>query len=72
MSYREPVPDESTRLKAWDSTVREAEAYYRKAVSAEDERRQYFLQQAMNILDGVPDEHPDKASLGRKIKYMLY
>ena len=53
MSYREPAPDESTRLKAWDSTIREAEAYYRKAVDAEGERRQYFLQQAMNILDGV-------------------
>jgi hypothetical protein len=72
MSYREPAPDENTRYEAWDRTVREAEAYYQKAVDAEGERRQYFLRQAMNILDGVPDAHPDKASLVRKIRYMLY
>lgn len=72
MSYREPAPDERTRLKAWDSSIREAEAYYQKAVDAEGERRQYFLKQAMNILDGVPDEHPDKPPLARKIRYMMY
>lgn len=72
MSYREPAPDENTRYEAWDKTVREAEAYYEKAVDAEGEVRQRFLRQAMNILDGVPDAHPDKASLVRKIRYMLY
>ena len=72
MSYREPAPDENTRYEAWDKTIREAEAYYEKAVDAEGELRQRFLRQAMNILDGVPDAYPDKANLARKIRYMLY
>ena len=72
MSYREPAPDESTRLKAWDSSIREAESYYQKAVDAEEDRRQYFLKQAMNILDGVPDAHPDKARLVRNVRYMMH
>ena len=72
MSYREPAPDENTRYEPWNATVREAESYYQRAVDAEGETRQRFLRQAMNILDGVPDAHPDKASLARKIRSMLY
>lgn len=72
MNCREPAPGENTRFEAWNRAVREAEAYYQKAVDAEEERRRYFLQEAMNILYGVPDAHPDKASLVRKIRYMLY
>ena len=72
MSYREPAPDENTRYEPWDSTVREAESSYQKAVDAEGDVRQRLLRQAMNILDGVPDAHPDKASLAKRISKMLY
>ena len=72
MSYREPAPDESTRLKAFDSIVREAEEYYQKAIAAEEKHRKWYLQQAMNLLEGVPDSHPDKARLVKYVKSLLY
>jgi len=68
---RTPAPDENTRYENWNSVVREAESLYQKAVDAEGERREYFLRQAMNVLDGVPDAHPDKAGLAKRIRYML-
>ena len=69
--YREPAPDEDTRWENWNSVIKEAESLYQRAIDADGERRKYFLQQAMNVLEGVPNAHPEKAALVRKVSYLL-
>ena len=71
MANREPAPDENTRWENWNGVVKEAEEYYRKAIAAEEKDRKWYLQQAMNLLEGVPDAHPDKAKLVRYIRSLL-
>jgi hypothetical protein len=72
MNTRVPTPDEKLNWKNWNDVVRQAEEYYQKAIAAEEKHRKWYLQQAMNLLEGVPDTHPDKARLVKYVKSLLY
>lgn len=57
---------------SYDSYMDRAKGLYSKAVDAEGSTRQYYLNQAKNVLKNVQDGYPGKSELLRNINYMLY
>ena len=44
---------------------------YLQGVDASGEQRKYYLTQALNVLNNLPDGYPEKDEMVRKINYML-
>ncbi len=55
-----------------ESDFKYAYTLFNKAVDAEGSTRQYYLQQAKNVLENVPSSHPGRSDLLGKINSMLY
>ena len=55
-----------------DEYYKHAYSLYQNAVSAEGSMRQYYLQQAKNVLNNLPDGWPGKRDLMSRINSMLY
>lgn len=55
-----------------ESDFKYAYTLFSKAVDAEGSTRQYYLQQAKNVLENVPSNHPGRSDLLSKINSMLY
>ena len=48
-----------------------AKKLYLQSVDASDEQRRFYLTQALNVLNNLPDGYPEKDEMVRKINYML-
>lgn len=44
---------------------------YLQGVDASGEQRRFYLTQALNVLNNLPDGYPEKDEMVRKINYML-
>lgn len=44
---------------------------YLQGVDASGEQRKYYLTQALNVLNNLPDGYPEKDEMVKKINYML-
>lgn len=55
-----------------ESDFKYAYTLFNKAVDAEGSNRQYYLQQAKNVLENVPSNYTGRAELLSKINSMLY
>lgn len=51
--------------------LKHAKKLYNQGVDASGEQRRYYLQQALNVLNNLPDGYPEKDEMVRKINYML-
>ena len=51
--------------------LKHAKKLYGQGVDASGEQRKYFLQQALNVLNNLPDGYPGKDELVNSINYMF-
>lgn len=51
--------------------LKHAKKLYNQGVDASGEQRRYYLQQALNVLNNLPDGYPEKDEMVKKINYML-
>lgn len=54
-----------------DDDMKYAYTLYQKGVDESGKLRQKYLQQALNVLNNVPDEWPEKSDLVSRITHML-
>lgn len=51
--------------------LKHAKKLYNQGVDVSGEQRRYYLQQALNVLNNLPDGYPEKDEMVKKINYML-
>ena len=59
------------RLMAYPEYLKHAWSLYYKAVDSEGNTRQYYLQQALNVLENVPSGYDNRDDLMSRIHSML-
>lgn len=55
----------------YEDYMNHAKKLYLQGVDTSDEQRRFYLTQALNVLNNLPDGYPEKDEMVRKINYML-
>ena len=55
----------------YEDYMNHAKKLYLQGVDASDEQRRFYLTQALNVLNNLPDGYPEKDEMVKKINYML-
>ena len=65
---RELAPDENLRWENWNDTINYIKGRISKAEVLSGPAKEQFLRDARNALAGVPDAHPEKPELLKKLR----
>mgnify|MGYP003425588097 CR=1 FL=1 len=55
----------------YEDYMNHAKKLYLQGVDPSGEQRRFYLTQALNVLNNLPDGYPEKDEMVRKINYML-
>ena len=55
----------------YEDYMNHAKKLYLQGVDPAGEQRRFYLTQALNVLNNLPDGYPEKDEMVRKINYML-
>lgn len=55
----------------YEDYMKHAKKLYLQGVDATGNQRRYYLTQALNVLNNLPDGYPEKDEMVKKINYML-